>query len=209
MIEKIKIKEVATYDTEGIEVNLKKINFIFGSNGTGKTTISEFLSNRNDQRFSSCSIDWKKNKSDLDIFVYNRYFVQENFNVRNKIKGIFTLGKESSDILELIDQKNEDIKEHKDRLNHLEDNIKEKNKQLKSIKNDFMNKCWDLKLKYDNDFKEAFKGFRNNREKFMEKCLKEAETENDELYTYDDLKRRRKKVIIKLYGRMERMPTKH
>lgn len=43
MINKIKVKEIATYDTSGIEVNTRKINYIFGSNGTGKTTISELL----------------------------------------------------------------------------------------------------------------------------------------------------------------------
>ena len=44
MIEKIEIKKVASYDETGIKIkNLKKVNFIYGANGCGKTTISNFL----------------------------------------------------------------------------------------------------------------------------------------------------------------------
>lgn len=71
MIKKIRIKEVATYDSVGIEINLKKINYIFGSNGTGKTTISESLRNLTD--YSNSSIEWNEHIKH-DIFVYNRNF---------------------------------------------------------------------------------------------------------------------------------------
>ena len=41
MIQKIIIKNVATFDGRGVEIDhLKKINFIYGANGCGKTTIS-------------------------------------------------------------------------------------------------------------------------------------------------------------------------
>jgi wobble nucleotide-excising tRNase len=195
MIEKIKIKDVATYDTEGIEINLKKINYIFGSNGTGKTTISEFLRNRNNPRFSSSSIEWKQNKSNFEIFVYNKHFVRENFGIRNEIKGIFTLGKESSDIIKLIDKKMEEIRKHQEEIEDLDNNINEKKEQLKLLRDDFVEKCWKLKIKYDDVFKEAFKGLRNNRERFMEKCLEEAKSNNNELHTYEELKKRVESVF--------------
>ena len=41
MISKIMIRNVATYDNVGVAVeNLGKVNFIYGANGCGKTTIS-------------------------------------------------------------------------------------------------------------------------------------------------------------------------
>lgn len=44
MIEKIIIKNTATFDNEGVEIdNLKKINFVYGANGCGKTTISNVI----------------------------------------------------------------------------------------------------------------------------------------------------------------------
>lgn len=46
MISKIMIRNVATYDNVGVAVeNLGKVNFIYGANGCGKTTISNFLNN--------------------------------------------------------------------------------------------------------------------------------------------------------------------
>ncbi|MEH7110216.1 AAA family ATPase, partial [Bacillus sp. JJ1764] len=58
MITKIGLKSVATYDEDGVTLdNLKKINFIYGNNGAGKTTITEFI--RNPENFPNCSLEWK------------------------------------------------------------------------------------------------------------------------------------------------------
>lgn len=190
MIEKIRIKEVASYDAKGIEFNLGKINYIYGSNGTGKTTISELLRNSGDQKFSSCNIERKQGSSDFDLFVYNRNFVQENFNIRNEIKGIFTLGKESTDILASIDEKLKDAEKHQERIGSLENNIKQSKEQLEILNTNFTKQCWDLKQNYDVTFEEAFMGLRNNKKKFMERCLNEATNNNSDLYTYDELKNR-------------------
>lgn len=44
MIKRITIRDVASYDTEGVVLDdLQRVNFIFGGNGTGKTTISRLL----------------------------------------------------------------------------------------------------------------------------------------------------------------------
>ena len=44
MIQKIVIKNTASFDYDGVEIdNLKKINFIYGANGCCKTTISNAL----------------------------------------------------------------------------------------------------------------------------------------------------------------------
>ncbi|NMU84535.1 AAA family ATPase, partial [Vibrio parahaemolyticus] len=48
MICSLKLADVATYDTTGVHLsNLKKINFIYGANGCGKTTASSYLSHPN------------------------------------------------------------------------------------------------------------------------------------------------------------------
>ena len=44
MITKIQMKECSPYDVNGAELDeCKKINFVYGANGSGKSTISEFL----------------------------------------------------------------------------------------------------------------------------------------------------------------------
>ena len=46
MIESITLKNIATYDhIAGVEIkDLKKVNFFFGYNGAGKSTIAKYLS---------------------------------------------------------------------------------------------------------------------------------------------------------------------
>src|SRR5690625_2955679 len=145
LIEKIIVKDVASYDEKGIDINLNRINYIYGSNGSGKTTISEMLRNNANSKFSSCNIEWKHGYSNLDIFVYNRHFVEENFSVRKEIQGIFTLGKESTDILELIDQQKKEVEKHRERILKIDINIAKRKEQISEIQTDFMNQCWDLK----------------------------------------------------------------
>ena len=59
MIESITIKSVASFNDVGIQINdLKKVNFFYGANASGKTTISNFLQNTDDEKFKNkgCSI---------------------------------------------------------------------------------------------------------------------------------------------------------
>lgn len=195
MIEKIQVKEVASYDTVGINVDLDKINYIYGSNGTGKTTISEMLRSGDSQTFSSCNIEWRQGSPELDLFVYNKHFVSENFSEHNEVKGIFTLGMESTEILALIDEKKIGAEKHQEQIGKLEGYLNEKEEKLETLKIDFTDQCWDLKIKYDEIFKEAFTGVRNSRENFMIRCLHEAENNSSELKTFEELSQRVESVF--------------
>ena len=74
MIDNITIKNIASFDETGVSINnLKEVNFIYGANACGKTTISNFLYNNTDSKFSNCSIGWKNNQF-LHTLVYNKEF---------------------------------------------------------------------------------------------------------------------------------------
>ena len=104
MIQKFTIKNIATYNKTGVEfANLRKINFIYGSNGCGKTTISNFLAFSQNENFSDCELIWKDDMP-LKTLVYNRQFREENFGKGN-INGIFTLGHATKEELEIIEKK--------------------------------------------------------------------------------------------------------
>ena len=60
MIKSINIKDVATYSSTGIEIkDLKKVNFFYGANGCGKTTISNYLQDLESPKYQACSIVWE------------------------------------------------------------------------------------------------------------------------------------------------------
>ena len=103
MIESIIIKNIATFDEEGVQIdNLKKVNFIYGANASGKTTISNFLHNSEDEIFFDCSVKWK-NDLQLQTLVYNKDFRERNF--CGKIAGAFTLGEATKEQKDEIEKK--------------------------------------------------------------------------------------------------------
>ena len=73
MIKKIYIGNIATY-IPGVEFEPKKINFIYGANGTGKSTLSKVLSNEISS--SECNIEWNTGTKE-DVIVYNKGFVEK------------------------------------------------------------------------------------------------------------------------------------
>ncbi|OOP90653.1 AAA family ATPase, partial [Helicobacter pylori] len=92
-ISQISLKKVATFDENGASFeNLKSINFIYGANGSGKTTTSSFLKNIAENgiedKFANSKIAWYNNES-LKIEVYNKQFKEEQLR-NSQVKGIFT-----------------------------------------------------------------------------------------------------------------------
>lgn len=58
MIESIHIANIATYgNVPEIMDGLSQFNYVFGSNGSGKTTISKIIADEN--LFPSCAVNWE------------------------------------------------------------------------------------------------------------------------------------------------------
>jgi wobble nucleotide-excising tRNase len=88
MIETIVIANVASYTPAGVTLSgLKPVNFFFGTNGTGKTTVSRVIADP--AAHPTCSLKWNKGQP-VKALVYNRDFVARNFTPQ--LQGIFTLG---------------------------------------------------------------------------------------------------------------------
>lgn len=179
MITKVKIKEVATY--KDIEVLPKKVNYIYGGNGTGKTTLSRFINNGTNITNGNLTID----SPDCEIITYNKDFVDKNFGDNSAIQGIFTIGEDSKEIEEKIQTK---IKE---KLN-LDESLKTKEKSIDAITNEllkekeiFENKCWLVK-KANEQFYKCFTGYRDAKEKFAEMCLNSF-ANNKEVTEFKDI----------------------
>ena len=98
MISSLTIKDVATYDNiNGVTINdLKKVNFFFGFNGSGKSTISKYLRNlslatpQQSQSFNNCSNIGYDNLLH-QLLIFNEDFIEENFRRSADLKGVFSL----------------------------------------------------------------------------------------------------------------------
>ncbi len=179
-ISQISLKKVATFDENGASFkDLNSINFIYGANGSGKTTTSSFLKNLAENgiedKFANSKIAWYNNES-LKIEVYNKQFKEEQFR-NSQVKGIFTLGKKTNENLENIESKKESINEEKEKKKKNEKSLQKLEQERKEKEKDFADRCWEkLYKKNEEDFKETLEGFKR-KEKFKEKILKEFEND--------------------------------
>ncbi|WRC98088.1 AAA family ATPase [Helicobacter pylori] len=179
-ISQISLKNVATFDENGASFeNLSSINFIYGANGSGKTTTSSFLKNLAENgiedKFDNSKIEWHNSES-LKIEVYNKQFKEEQFR-NSQVKGIFTLGKKTNENLENIESKKESINKENEKKRKNEESLQKLTLEKKKKEEDFTNSCWEkLYKKNEEDFKETLEGFKR-KEKFKEKILKEFEND--------------------------------
>lgn len=166
MIQKINLVNCVPYKQAELS-DCKKVNFIFGANGSGKSTISSLLSGVNDSRFDSSYITWDKEVYET-IYVYNREFRRRNF--QQNIPGVFTLGSATIDEikeLELIKKKLDNEQKDLDKIDINYSNTI--NKEIPEIENKFKDDAWKLILKEnEKDFSKAFEGLRGSKEKFLE-----------------------------------------
>lgn len=191
MIQEISVKKIATYNDTGVVFSgLKKINFFYGSNGSGKTSLSNVM--KNIENFSDCNINWVYHP--LKTLVYNQKFVEENFHQESNIKGIFTLGKESTEIKNEITEKKRLVDKLDEEIRRMRTNLSNKEEEYTSNENEFMDDCWEMKRKYDNDFLRAFSGVRNNKINFMNKC-KQSHSLEGMLCDVENLRARSNKLF--------------
>lgn len=179
-ISQISLKKVATFDENGASFkDLNSINFIYGANGSGKTTTSSFLKNLAENgiedKFANSKIAWYNNES-LKIEVYNKQFKEEQFR-NSQVKGIFTLGKKTNENLEKIESKTKSINKENEKKIKNEASLQVLTQKKEKEEKDFADRCWEkLYKKNEEDFKETLEGFKR-KEKFKEKILKEFEND--------------------------------
>lgn len=195
MITQISLQNVATFGSEVQTMSdLKKLNFVFGTNGSGKTTISRVLRAPDD--YSSCAIVWENEKR-IPCKVYNSDFVAENFRDDSDMPGIFTLGKEE------LETKNR-IQQIQDALRKLESTQGEKTVLLKgtdgnggkagelvALEKKYTNKFWEQKQKYDSSpIKFGMEGCLSSKERFRSELLNQFSSNREPPCTFEELSKR-------------------
>lgn len=202
MIKQINLKNVATYDNQGVQFDdLKKVNFIYGANGCGKTTISNFIYHNSNLKFNSCSLAWQ-NALPLEVLVYNKEFRERNFG-KGKLNGVFTLGEATAEQIKIIEKKTEELKAIKSdgvKKHETRDKLTEDKSKLE---HDFKEATWTkVYKKYETAFKEAFQGSML-KETFKSKLLQEFSSNRVQLETFENLQAKAKTIFGEQPKRIE------
>lgn len=170
MIRSIKLNSCVPYQQAELS-DCKKVNFVFGANGSGKSTISSFLSGTPDTRFSQSVIEWDGAVRET-IYVYNRGFRRSNF--QQTIPGVFTVGSATIDDINELERMKQDLALKKDDWSKkCEAYRKQTQETIPAREAQFKEDTWNRILKVNEpDFQKAFEGLRGSKEKFLAELKK-------------------------------------
>lgn len=161
-IEKLMLN-AATF--HGIPVEPTLINFFYGNNGTGKSTIARAV-------HANEGLSWQAGKSadDYSVLVYNQEFVEANFRDYGKLKGVFTVGEQNIKIQADIAEKNTQRAEQ-EKLNGENTITKDRKESARNtLLDDFQGTCWDKTKAIRDVFDATQSGFKRKAQ-FAEKVL--------------------------------------
>jgi wobble nucleotide-excising tRNase len=199
MIESISIAGFATYGmTPEVLNDLSQFNFVFGSNGSGKTTISRIIAD--EDAYPSCLVAWKAGTK-LQALVYNSDFVERNFNQSPELKGVFTLGENHADTLRKIETAKKELDELTQKIESLTNSLNGadgeggKKGELASLEEEFKTRCWRYKQEHDERLSGAFERYRGSAEKFKDKILKESESNSVATLPLEELEKKAETIF--------------
>lgn len=211
MIESISIRNVATFHPTAATTldDLRQINYIFGSNGTGKTTISRVIA---DATFSEACVCTWKNGQPLESVVLNRDFVEKNF---AQMRGVFTLGEKQKETEDKIRAAKESKDAEQENLHNLKstlggsDGLGGKKGELAQLESAAREKFWVPvdKIKKNKKLDKALEGVLGSKEKCKAKILQEAQNNQAALKKLGDLEKRAETIFGDTPSKQPSLPT--
>lgn len=184
MITKINLPQCVPFTKQSELDEMKRVCFIFGPNGSGKTTISRLIYNEAQCEDSSV-LEWN-NGQDIKTYVYNRDFVSKNF--KAEIPGIFTMGTENIEAKNKIDMLNEQIDKYQRKMEGMQEQYDQAQADLDQYESELVDECWQVKSELPEVLKKHWTGT-NTKAKLKEAVFSKIEslTQNDTLPNIDEL----------------------
>lgn len=127
----------ASYKGCGVTITPTLINFFFGNNGTGKSTIGRAIK-------VNSGVIWRDGRSvsDYAIHVYNQDYIANNFQEYQNLRGVFTVNEVNIEIQKQI----EELLAEKEKVSAIcktaTEDRKKKSTALDSAWELFMGSCW-------------------------------------------------------------------
>ncbi|MFA9396583.1 MAG: AAA family ATPase [Halodesulfovibrio sp.] len=192
MITNIALKGIASYKEEQTLSELSPLNFIYGENGCGKSTIARFLDctfngAAEAEKFSECGyrVGWGEHE-ERKVLVYDAEFVKKLLS-EPTLDGVFVMGEDAPELEKERLEKNKELDRNNKNYNYLQGQYIEFEEKIDAIDSSFTELCWTKGKSYRDEFKKAYAGYLK-RESFGKKCLEWFEADG-EVQKYEELQR--------------------
>lgn len=172
MITKITMEGCASYKEATTLETQKKVNLVYGLNGVGKSTISNYLYNPLDEKFKKCRIEYDvgTDADSYEFHVFNNKFVADNF-YEESLKGVFTLSGENKSAKQAINVAKTLIESNQSDIAKLGEEIQRKKEELSSLQQQTNSSIWEIKTKYAdsaNPLNYCFEGLKGDKQKLYD-----------------------------------------
>ena len=160
-----------TFEKETFKPTL--INYFYGKNGTGKSTISGFLRSP----LSPCKTTVSRNQ--FELLVYNNDFITEEIQSYGNIPGLFTITKTNAVIKNEIEKLEAEKKELDKEKTTLQSEMDGHQKKLDKIEKGLLEDVWSVQTRYTRLYPLAV-STTNSKKSFLAKIQDIASVYHDE-----------------------------
>lgn len=171
----------ATYKDCGVCITPTLINFFFGNNGSGKSTIGKTIK-------VDSGVTWRSGKSvsDYTIHVYNQDYITANLSSYHNLPGVFTVNEVNAEIQRKVEEKYAEKKAAADAFKAATNEKKKKQDALDQAFATFQTECWDNTMDIRTAFRSTQTG-KMQKKSFAEEVLLRNESAQE--HDVDALKR--------------------
>ncbi|TVP47269.1 MAG: hypothetical protein EA350_05320 [Gemmatimonadales bacterium] len=178
MIESLRISGCATFTGEpAVLSDLRPVNYFFGMNGSGKTTISRVIGGQINH--PDCDLVWQGG-TEVGRYVYNRDFVLANFSESALIRGVFTLGEEHIELRKRLDYEKGRAESARRKAEAVEIQRRLKEAERADAEARFADASWEAARPFTEEFREAMSGVLGSKRALAAKVMAESEREPSE-----------------------------
>ena len=164
MIKSLTMPDVPFTNAETVEMG--KYNFVFGNNGTGKSSITRMIYKEySHEDYKNVIVD-----SDAQILIFNKEFSQRTFKDKAHVPGVFLLGEDAGKIEDELKIKEDEIKRLENNLVGLDSSRKKLCEDISTSESTFFETCWNSAETHRKKFNLALEG-RRQKSGFAKGCL--------------------------------------
>ena len=162
---RIDLNEKSYKDTH-VHIEPTYVNFFFGNNGAGKSTIAKAIQNSEGVTYVS-----GRSATDYLPLVYNQEFIDENMRNYRNMRGVFTLNAKNAEIQQQIEEQSELRTIAKRGLSEATEKRDKKRLAKDKLRTDFFKDCWKRAQSVREEFSQTQAG-KGKSEPFAKEVMK-------------------------------------